>query len=183
MFDRGLPDPIAVQQSRCPATTKKKETELTDNAFDPFDEIAADETVEETPPAKKAAPKKAAAKVEQGDDGRWTVTLKGGAGFDAPWLVGRFASLEEASDEFSGDRAALLVGLMERVKQASNKFTGGQQSAPRSGGAPAGAVEPPPGTPAAPGPDWTYKTGVGKTGKPWKAWMPPRGSNEQPVWL
>lgn len=154
--------------------------------FDAFADITADDTVEsapfeETPPAKKAA-KKAAPKVEPGEDGRWTVTLKGGAGFDAPWLVGRFASLEEAADEFSGDRATQLVSLMERVKQASSKFNGGpQQGQDRQ--PPAGAVEAPAGTPAAPGPDWTYKTGVGKTGKTWKAWMPPRGSSEQPVWL
>lgn len=154
--------------------------------FDPFAEIEAtsdDDVVPFSEPPKKAAPKKAAAK-PAGDEGKLVVTLKGGAGFDAPWLVYHATSLDDALDLF-GDPGK-LANLMERVQSAGKFFTGlaPKSSAPASGGAPARpGNEPPAGTPAAPGPDWTYKAGVGKNGKTWKAWMPPRGSDASPVWL
>lgn len=156
--------------------------------FDPF----LDETVEDTgavpfadepeAPVKKAAPKKAVAKPASDREGV-TVTLKGGAGFDAPWIVIHAADIADAYEQVSGDNASLLAKLMEKASAAAAHFSG--QSKPSSGArsAPQGAAEPPAGTAAAPGPDWTYKTGVGKTGKTWKGWFPPRGSSESPVWL
>lgn len=146
------------------------------------------ESVFDAPPAdapKKAAPKKAAAKSVSTDEGKVTVTLKGGSGFDAPWIVIHANSVEEADESFDSN----LASLMAKVQKAGQHFVSlapdKPKSAPSGGGssAPRGAVEAPAGTPAAPGPDWTYKTGVGKTGKTWKAWMPPRGSDASPVWL
>ena len=153
--------------------------------MDPFEDVA-DEAVEPAP-VEKAPAKKVAAKASSDREGV-TVTLKGGAGFDAPWIVIHAGDLEDAYEQVSGDNAGLLVKLMEQTAKAAQHFSGQNKSsgADRRGStpnAPAGAVEAPAGTPAAPGPEWTYKTGVGKTGKPWKAWMPPRGSSEQPVWL
>ena len=154
---------------------------------DPFKDVEVDtETPEpftEAPkkaPAKKAAPKK----VEVGDgEGKVTITLKGGAGFDAPWIVIHAADIPDAYLQLSGDQAALLVELMDKVKKAGKHFAAGSSTG-SSGGAPARpGNEAPAGTPEAPGPDWTFKTGVGRNGKTWKAWMPPRGSDENPVWL
>lgn len=155
---------------------------MTEFDVDPFEGIE-DSTPE--PPVKKAAPKKAVSKTSSDREGV-TVTLKGGAGFDAPWIVIHAADLEDAFEQVSGDNAGLLAKLMEQTSKAAQHFSGqnkGSGGAAPSSRAPAGASEPPAGTPAAPGPDWTYKTGVGKTGKPWKGWFPPRGSSEQPVWL
>lgn len=162
---------------------------MTNFDADPFDDVA-DDSFEGVPfeePAaapKKAATKKAAAKPAPSGDGKVVLTLKGGAGFDAPWIVIHATDLSDAYEQVSGENAELLVKLMEQTTKAAQRFSGnkGGAAAP-SNRAPAGAVEPPAGTPAAPGPDWTYKTGVGKTGKPWKGWFPPRGSSEQPVWL
>lgn len=155
--------------------------------FDPFADIEADTTDDVVPfteaPAKKAAAKKAAPKAPTGDEGKLVVTLKGGAGFDAPWLVYHATSLDDALDLF-GDPGK-LANLMERVQSAGKFFVGlAPAKAAPSGGAPARpGNEAPDGTPEAPGPDWTYKTGVGKNGKTWKAWMPPRGSDASPVWI
>jgi hypothetical protein len=156
---------------------------LTEFDVDPFEDIA-DEAVEPAP-AKKAPAKKVATKPSSDREGV-TVTLKGGAGFDAPWIVIHAADLADAYEQVSGDNAGLLVKLMEQTSKAAQHFSGqnkGAGGAAPSNRAPAAAVAPPAGTPDAPGPDWTFKSGVGKTGKPWKAWMPPRGSDAQPVWL
>jgi hypothetical protein len=154
---------------------------LTEFDNDPFADVEVEAPVE---PVKKAPAKKVATKPSSDREGV-TVTLKGGAGFDAPWIVIHAADLADAYEQVSGDNAGVLVKLMEQTSKAAQHFSGQSKSsgAAPSNRAPAGATEAPAGTPAAPGPDWTYKTGVGKTGKPWKAWMPPRGSSEQPVWL
>lgn len=156
--------------------------------FDPFADIEADTADDAVPFAeapKKAAPKKAAGKTAATSDseGKLTVTLKGGAGFDAPWIVIHATDVDDALDLF-GDPGK-LANLMERVQSAGKFFTGLAPSKPAGGGAAARpGNEAPAGTKEAPGPDWTYKTGVNaKTGKTWRAWMPPRGSDASPVWL
>jgi hypothetical protein len=155
--------------------------------IDPFNDVpvdldAAEPFAEEAAP-KKAAVKKVAPKKEGGGDREGvTVTLKGGAGFDAPWIVIHAGDVTDAYEQLSGDNAAVLSKLMDRTRNAASHFVslgGATTSTP--------AVRPGQEVPAsvgeAPGPDWTYKTGVGKNGKTWKAWMPPRGSSESPVWL
>lgn len=157
--------------------------------IDPFNDVPVDldspePFTEETP--KKAAPKKAAPKKESsGDREGVTVTLKGGAGFDAPWIVIHAGDIHDAYEQVSGDNASVLAKLMDRVRNAASHFTSlGGAVTSSGGGAPARpGNEAPAGVAEAPGPDWTYKTGVGKNGKTWKAWMPPRGSSDQPVWL
>lgn len=161
-------------------------TELTD--IDPFEDSIEDSTDAapfEAPALKKAAVKKVAVKADPDSEGKLTVTLKGGAGFDAPWIVVHAANVDDALEVFQG-AAGKLASLMDRVQAAGKHFTGlaPAKATGGSGGAPARpGAEAPEGTPAAPGPDWTYKSGVGKNGKTWKAWMPPRGSDAQPVWL
>ncbi len=162
---------------------ERKISNLTVNDVDPFDLVDTDDTAPEPfsdpAPVKKVA-KKVAAKPPSDREGV-TVTLKGGAGFDAPWIVIHAADLEDAYEQVSGDNATLLAKLMDRAKAAAKHFTGGEASPARP--APAVASAPPAGAGEPPGPDWTFKSGIGKTGKPWKAWMPPRGSDEQPVWI
>ena len=160
-----------------------KGSELSDDPFDfaPTDDAwePEPEPVVEAPkkaPAKKAAPK-AAATTES--DSKIVLTFKEGAGFDASWAVVHAGSVEEASSLLDEKFAALL----DKTKKVASYFRGGDPKA--AGSKPAGnpGSEPPAGTPPAPGPDWTFKSGIGKNGKVWKAWMPPRGSDEQPVWL
>lgn len=156
--------------------------------IDPFEDVTVDDAPEpftDEPTPKKAAAKKAAPKkVEQSSDREGvTVTLKGGAGFDAPWIVIHASDINDAYEQLSGDNASVLAKLMDRTRHAASHFTslGGGQ-APAAPAARPGQ-EPPAGVGEAPGPDWTFKSGVGKNGKTWKAWMPPRGSSESPVWL
>lgn len=173
-----------------PAATnqQKRKDELTDTnvEFDPF----ADE---EAPAVKKAAPKKAATAAPKPEaDTRVGGTVKGGAGFDVPWLTPSWPTWKAAAEDLADpETQEHMKFVADQLARFSAYFQGKvaeyapakPAAAAPSNRAPAGATEPPAGTPAAPGPDWTYKTGVGKTGKPWKAWMPPRGSNENPVWL
>lgn len=162
------------------------------DTIDPFAPKA--EEPAETPAPKKTTAKKAAATkkketvtVTEAGEGKVTATLKGGAGFDAPWIVIHGDSVADVYEQFDGENAALLADLMEKVANAGKHFSslGPVKAAASSsgGGAPQGSQEPPAGAPPAPGPDWVFKSGVGKTGKPWKAWMPPRGSDESPVWI
>ena len=159
-------------------------------APEPVDETAFEEPPVEAVSVKKAPTKKAAAKPAKKEDelseGKVTLTFKGGSGFDAPWVVLHPTDLDDALEMVSGNNAATLAQVFERVQNAGQLFSGMGPAKPAasSGGAPARpGAEAPGGTPAAPGPDWTYKTGVGKNGKTWKAWMPPRGSDASPVWL
>jgi len=145
-------------------------------------------------PAKKAAPKAAKAAAGPEDTpGRVTLTFKGGRDFDAPWIVIHAADLEDAYEQVSGVNAAKLAQIMERTQIAGQHFAklGGNDAAagqrPQRQAAPAQAQQPPAGAPAAPGPDWVFKTGVSKSGRnagqTWQAWMPPQGSQERPVFF
>lgn len=155
---------------------------MTDIKDDPFADIPA--TSDDVVPFADS-PKVDVKPVVAGDpEGKLVVTLKGGAGFDAPWLVYHSTGVDDALGLFSDP--GKLANLMERVQAAGKFFVGlaPAKAANSSGGAPARpGAEAPAGTPAAPGPDWTFKTGMGKNNKPWKAWMPPRGSDASPVWL
>lgn len=111
-------------------------------------------------------------------------TLKGGSGFDAPWIVIHADDTAEAVAVLRGDS---IEELLKATKEVSDKFNGGQapaqqRQAPRTQGMPAGANEPRPSDPPMPE-GWTYKTGVNKNGKAYRAYFPPRGSQESPQWL
>jgi hypothetical protein len=119
-------------------------------------------------------------------EGKVVLTFKGGTSFDAPWIVIHAASLQDAYNQVTHDNAVKLSDLMDRVQVAGQYFAGkGKSSAPaqQRQAAPAGAQSAPAGAPPAPGPDWTFKSGVSKQGKPWKGWMPPRGSDERPLFF
>lgn len=117
-----------------------------------------------------------ASKPEVTSDGKVVITLKGGKGYDAPWIVFHANGLQEAHDFVVGDNATLLSVLMDRVQTAAKHFAGigyeappAQQSGPSYGG-------PPPASQAAPGGEkrhcahgeMVFKTGVAKaSGKPY----------------
>lgn len=109
-------------------------------------------------------------------DGKVSITLKGGKGYDAPWIVvsgDTVAEVEQFMLELGESR------LIELTNLGSKALVGavGESSAPQGGGAPAAD------RPVGVGADWTLREGVGKNGKPWKGWFPPRGSTEKPVWV
>lgn len=145
-------------------------------------------------PAKKAPAKKAATVTVTNNtpDGKHVVTLKGGSGFDAPWYVIHASGLDELEELFGQD-AGRLASLFERIQKAGSHFAGlgvfngGPPKAHERAAAPAAAQQPPANTPAAPGPDWVYKSGITKSGpkagQPWQGWMPPRGSDAKPIFF
>lgn len=110
-------------------------------------------------------------------DGKISITLKGGKDYDAPWIVvsgDTVAEVEQSMLELGESR------LIELTKLGSEALIGAVRAgaAAQSGGAPAAS-----GRPAGVGADWTLREGIGKNGKPWKGWFPPRGSTEKPVWV
>lgn len=170
----------------------------------PADEAQVSEATFNPPPAppepapaqdKKAPAKKASVTVDvkpsilPAGEGKVVLTFKGGTGFDAPWIVVHATDLQDAYDQVSGDSAKTLAALMERTQQAGAHFAGLSPAGSKGAGsaqrqpAPQPAQQPPAGSPPSPGPDWTYKSGVSKMGKTWQAWMPPRGSNDKPVFF
>lgn len=123
------------------------------------------------------------------NDEKFSLTFKGGAGFDAPWAVLKPADFDEALAMVTDPRLKELLDQMQKVGQyfaGLGKSTGGGRPSGGGGqgqpGQPAGSTGPRPTDPPCPE-GWTYKEGVGKNGKTWRAFMPPRGSNEQPQWL
>lgn len=145
------------------------------------------------PPAPAEAPPVLTVSAE----GKFVLTFKGGAGFEAPWLVAHLGSLEEAHDLLRNPaKAAKLREVLESAQGVAVAFqnlapgaaTSGQAQAPaQRQPAPPAAQAPPANAPACPGPGWQYKTGTTKTGRnagqTWQAWMPPRGSSESPVFF
>lgn len=110
-------------------------------------------------------------------DGKISITLKGGKGYDAPWIVvsgDTVAEVEQSMLELGESR------LIELTKLGSEALIGavGAGAAPQGGGVQAASDRP-----AGVGADWTLREGTGKNGKPWKGWFPPRGSTEKPVWV
>lgn len=115
-----------------------------------------------------------------------TATLKGGSGFDAPWIVIHGNTPAEVLSILEDTETKALLEQTQKVGQffaGMAKPSAAPAQASRGGGAPAGAQAPPAGAPESPGPGWVFKSGVSKAGKPWKAWMPPQGSDEKPLFF
>ena len=122
------------------------------------------------------------------NDSKLTVTLKGGSGFDAPWIVLHGATVAELNEQLTDEGLKALIEQTQKVGQffaGLGKSSGGGGRPQASGGQPgqpAGSNGPRPTDPPCPE-GWTYKEGIGKTGKAWRAFMPPKGSSESPQWL
>lgn len=136
-------------------------------AESPFD--TTEETVEET---------KTPQRVEGPSQAKIVTTLKGGTGYDAPWIVIHADTPQEAIDLLNDK---VMKELIEKTRVVADFFSQ-SEPAKKPAGKPAGASQPPEGSPACP-PGWTYRTGVSKAGKPYQAYFPPKGSQESPIWL
>jgi hypothetical protein len=139
------------------------------------DEVVAPAAVEA--PASAPAPRPAST-----SEGKLVVTLKGGTGFDAPWIVIHADDAADALSQFDNT----LASLMEKAQHAAKHFgslgspSGGGR--PAAAGQPAGSTEAPPWAPPKPFDDFVYKTGVSaKNGKVWHAWMPPQKGDARPA--
>ena len=110
-------------------------------------------------------------------DGKISITLKGGKGYDAPWIVvsgDTVAEVEQTMLQLGESRLIELTDLGSKaLRGAVDEAPGGSPQSPTHGG----------GRPPGVGADWTLREGTGKNGKPWKGWFPPRGSTEKPVWI
>lgn len=159
-------------------------------AIDPF-AAAMDEAQTETPKNEETKVT-TTPEVATTPDGRVTLTFKSGGGFADPWIVIYASSVADALDQISGANAETLIALMTETAKAATFFAG-KSISPAQGGARGGnntgaansggssRPEPKAGDPECPA-GWTYKTGV-KNGKTWRAYMPPQGSGESPMWL
>lgn len=110
-------------------------------------------------------------------DGKISITLKGGKGYDAPWIVvsgDTVAEVEQSMLELGESR------LIELTKLGSEALVG---AVGVGGAAQGGSAQAASDRPVGVGADWTLREGTGKNGKPWKGWFPPRGSTEKPVWV
>lgn len=152
--------------------------------FDPF--AAALEA--EAPASNNIEITKEKPVADNTNDSKLTVTLKGGSGFDAPWIVLHGATVAELNDQLTDEGLKALIEQTQKVGQffaGLGKSSGGGGRPQASGGQtgqPAGSNGPRPTDPPCPE-GWTYKEGIGKTGKAWRAFMPPKGSSESPQWL
>lgn len=142
-------------------------------AFDPF---ADEPTTDNTETTETKTEEKTNVAVSTEAEGKMTVTLKGGAGFDAPWIVIHAA---DAADALAQMQDAKLKELMDVVKRAGSHFSGGQGNA----GRPAAQQSSKPPQQQAPSGDapkcehgeMVFRSGVSqKTGKTWKAHFCPQ---------
>ena len=150
---------------------------------DPF---ATAPTNEEFEAQEQEAPttttdKKENKSMAENTEGKVVVTLKGGKGYEAPWIVIHADSIEDANIQVNNSN---LADLIEQTKKVSNFFNGGASTQATNGpkGQPQGATQAPGG--ATPPEGYVFRSGVGKNGRPWQAFMPEdRNSNLEVIWL
>lgn len=156
-------------------------------ANDPFaTETAVDEAQQPTPETKpetkkKTTKKKETATVAENTEGKIVVTLKGGKGYEAPWIVIHANDVNEANEHLNDEN---LAELIKQTKKVSEFFNGGANTQAASGpkGQPQAATQAPNGQ--TPPDGYEFRSGVSKAGKPWKAFMPiDRNSGLKPIWL
>lgn len=143
--------------------------------FDPFADVPADAPA--TPEVPTVTAPAVAAAVPQAD-GKVVVTLKGGTGYDSPWIVIHAASSEDALKQLQDP---YLANVIERTAMVAAHFVGKVKPA-------APAAQPQAAPPAqntvppqqqAPGGEqrfcahgeMQYKTGVSKAGKTYKGYF------------
>lgn len=159
---------------------------MTNDPFAPAPAPAATQTVKGAPVSTPVG-----SSVVPSGDGKVVVTLKGGSGFDAPWIVIHADSVQDALRQFDED----LASLMERAQQAASKFSSlstkpAPQQAPSqrpNTAPPAGATQAPAGqTETCAHGEMIFRSGISKAGKPYKMFAcPERDRNAQcpPVWV
>ncbi|MET8382531.1 hypothetical protein ABZV14_05950 [Streptosporangium canum] len=108
-------------------------------------------------------------------------TLKGGSGFESPWIVVHAGSVEESETLLN---TIYSKGYHERVAKAAAAFnTGGSSGGRGSGGG--GAKPPGVASKSCSHGEMTYRTGNGTKG-PWKAYFCPAPDKDEqcsPVWV
>lgn len=149
-------------------------------AKDPF--ANADEAQQTTNPTTETKKETTVSATPSPDtQSKIVTTLKGGAGFDAPWIVIHSDSVGEALEVLNNEN---IGDLMDAAQKAAAKFNNGKPApAPRRGGGkPAGATQAPNGQEPPEG--YTFKSGVSKNGRAWKAFMPiDQTSGLEVIWL
>lgn len=151
---------------------------------DPFASAPAqDEAQQESTPTIQTSKEKPLTTTVT-DQSKLTLTFKGGAGYDAPWVVVHANNPSEANEIILDTE---FKNLLENVQKVGGKFgemapTKASAPANQSNGQPAGANQAPNGE--TPPPGYVFKSGMGKNGKPWKAFMPiDRNSGLEVKWL
>lgn len=147
-------------------------------AKDPF--ANADEAQQTTNPTTETKKETTVSATPSPDtQSKIVTTLKGGAGFDAPWIVIHSDSVGEALEVLNNEN---IGDLMDAAQKAAAKFNNGKPAPSRGGGKPAGATQAPNGQEPPEG--YVFKSGVGKNGRAWKAFMPiDRNSGLEVIWL
>lgn len=140
---------------------------------DPF--ANTDNTATTTEPTK-------AGTIPSSADSKVVVTMKGGAGFEQPWIV---VHADDAADARATIEGPEMEALIEAVRGTATKFSGSAPAAApakTSNGQPTASQQAPNGQ--TPPPGYMFKSGMGKNGKPWSAFMPiDRNSGLDPIWL
>lgn len=143
-------------------------------ATDPFANAGTDSTT--------TTPKETTTVATPSTESKIVVTLKGGAGFNDPWIVVHAADAQDALATLNDESMKELVELTTKVGKKFSESGAPARSAAPAGGKPAGATQAPNGQEPPEG--YVFKSGIGKNGKPWKAFMPiDRNSGLDPIWL
>lgn len=152
---------------------------------DPFASAPAqDEAQQESTPTTETSKEKPLTTTTVTDQSKLTLTFKGGAGYDAPWVVVHANNPSEANAIILDLEFKELLETVQKIGGSFGEMAPNKPAAPanRSNGQPAGATQAPNGE--TPPPGYVFKSGMGKNNKPWKAFMPiDRNSDLEVIWL
>lgn len=143
---------------------------------DPFENVEI--TDEDT--ATTETSKKENTSMTADSQNKIVVTLKGGAGYDAPWVV---VHADDSAEALAILNDPSTKELLETTKKAGAHFAGTSQAKGGRQGQPSGSAQAPAGAPTPPA-GYVYKSGMGKNGRMWYAFMGAnRSDNLDPIWL
>lgn len=138
---------------------------------DPFDEAPLDgDSQPASPPAKKAAVKKAPAAPEV-SDGKITLTFKGAGGYGDRWVVAHVTNPAEGLDLLNDPQFKELLDLSRKVASYDGKDGAAPAAAPAAprGGTPQVAQQAPNGESRhCEHGEMVFKSGVSKAGKAYR---------------
>ncbi|MFB7473199.1 hypothetical protein [Kitasatospora sp. NPDC056184] len=111
-----------------------------------------------------------------------SITLKGGSGYDAPWIVFRGANLRDAHAQMADKEA--LKALVDDVAKVGAYFasTGAPKAAQAASGGGNEASAQQPARPANVPAHYVFKSGVSKkSGKAYRMWIDPNDRDAKPI--
>lgn len=154
---------------------------------EPGDEAQTTTTTTTSSPREDTSLPNTAPAADNADLNRVRITLKGGGGYDSPWVTIDGASVPDALEQITGSNAEPLKALLDQAAKVGSYFAGKSTNGDHGSGEPAQRGKPAGATEAPAGEErfckhgrMEWKSGTSAKGNAYKGFFcPERDRNEQ----